>query len=147
MEIETSLPDEMLAKVDRATMAFGIEARVPLLDHRVAEHALRLPASLRYGGHEGKRILKRIAAKHVPREVVYREKRGFTIPLAEWLGGGLREFVRDTLTPAAIRRSGVLDPDAVAEVVAWYEREPNFHTAHMVFTLLSFQLWQDDRTR
>ena len=145
MEIHTSLPDEMLSKVDRATMAWGIEARVPLLDHRVAEQALGLPAALRYGGHEGKRILKRIAARHVPSEVVYREKRGFTIPLAEWLRGGLREFVRDTLTPAAIRRAGVFDDAAVGQVLAWYEREPNFHTAHMVFTLLSFQLWQDRR--
>ena len=145
MEIDTSLPDEMLAKVDRATMAFGIEARVPLLDHRVAEHALALPAALRYGGHEGKRILKRIAAKHVPRDVVYREKRGFTIPLAEWLGGGLRELVRDTLTDDAIRRAGVFDPASVAQVVHWYEREPSFHTAHMLFTLLSFQLWHESR--
>jgi asparagine synthase (glutamine-hydrolysing) len=143
MEIHTSLPDEMLAKVDRATMAWGIEARVPLLDHRVAEHALRLSPALRYGGGEGKSVLKRIAAKHVPRDAIYRSKRGFTIPLAEWLRGGLREFVRDTLAPASVRRAGVFDPAAVAEVIAWYEREPDFHTAHMVFTLLAFHLWHE----
>ena len=145
MEVRTTLHDEMLAKVDRATMAWGIEARVPLLDHRVVESALRLPAACRYGGGEGKRVLKRIAARHVPHDVVYREKRGFTIPLADWLGGGLREFVRDSLTPTAIRRAGVFDARTVGEVVAWYERAPNFHTAHMVFTLLCFQLWYDAR--
>lgn len=143
MEIHTSLPDEMLAKVDRATMAWGIEARVPLLDHRVAEQALRLSPALRYGGGEGKSVLKRIAAKHVPHDAIYRTKRGFTIPLAEWLRGGLREFVRDTLAPASVRRAGVFDPTAVADVIAWYEREPDFHTAHMVFTLLAFHLWHE----
>jgi asparagine synthase (glutamine-hydrolysing) len=146
-DLQTTLPDEMLAKVDRATMAWGIEARVPLLDHRVVELALSLPPACRYGGGEGKRILKEIGADYVPREVLYREKRGFTIPLARWLDGELREFVRDTLAPAAVRRAGIFEPAEVAHVLALYARQPDFHTAHMLFTLLCFQVWYERQGR
>ena len=84
-----------------------------------------------------------MAARHLPAEILTRPKRGFTIPLASWLQAERRDFVHDTLSPQAVRRVGIFDPSAVDDVLAYYEREPHFHTAHMVFTLLCFQLWYD----
>jgi asparagine synthase (glutamine-hydrolysing) len=142
-DVHTSLPDEMLVKLDKATMACGIEARVPLLDHRIVELALGLPARLKIAEGRGKWILKRVAERHVPREVLDRPKAGFDIPLSTWFRDGWRSFVRDTLSPAALRRAGVLAPRTVHQVLANYESRPSFGSAHMVFTLLCFQIWHD----
>ncbi len=142
-DVETLLHDEMTAKLDRGTMAWGIEGRVPLLDHRVVELAMSLPPAFRYAEGEGKWLLRRIAARVLPETILTRPKRGFTIPVASWLRGDRRAFLHDTLAAPAIRRAGIFEPSAVADVLAFFEREPHFHTAHMVFTLLCFQLWYD----
>jgi asparagine synthase (glutamine-hydrolysing) len=107
------LPDDLLAKLDRASMSVGLEARVPLLDHRVAELAWSLPRALRVRGGEGKWILRRILHRHVPPALVDRPKTGFTVPLDAWLRGPLRQWAGDLLSPAAVRRSGLLDVNAV----------------------------------
>jgi asparagine synthase (glutamine-hydrolysing) len=140
-DIETMLHDEMPAKLDRGTMAWSLEGRVPLLDHRVVEFAVSLPLEHRYAEGEGKRLLRSVAARHLPPEILARPKRGFTIPLATWFRKELRDRMYDTLAPDTVRRTGILSPNAVADVLAYYEREPNFNTAHMVFTLLCFQSW------
>jgi len=142
-DVDTLLPDEMATKLDRGTMAWGIEGRVPLLDHRVVEHTLSSPLAHRVADGEGKRLLHRVAARHLPPEVLAQPKRGFTMPLASWLRGPHRALVRDTLAPAAVARTGVFDATAVGEVLAWFEREPTYETGHMVFALLTFQLWHD----
>ena len=142
-DVETLLHDEMTAKLDRGTMAWGVEGRVPLLDHRVVELAVSLPPAFRYAEGEGKWLLRRVAARLLPEAILTRPKRGFTIPVEAWLRGDRRTFLYDVLAPSAIRRAGIFDPNAVADVLAYFEREPHFHTAHMVFTLLCFQLWYD----
>jgi asparagine synthase (glutamine-hydrolysing) len=142
-DIHTSLHDEMLAKVDKATMACGVEARVPLLDHRIVEFATNLPARLKIADGHGKWILKKVGERYVPRDALYREKAGFSMPLSEWFRGAWRAFVRDTLSPSALRRVGVLDARAVESVIAYHESHPGFATAHMLFTLLGFQMWHD----
>jgi asparagine synthase (glutamine-hydrolysing) len=142
-DITTSLPDEMLAKADKATMACGVEARVPLLDHRLVEFALGLPAGLKLAEGEGKRILKQLGERYVPREALYRDKHGFDVPVSEWCRGVGRAFVRDALSPSALRRAGVLRPRAVDRVIAHHEARPGFASSHMVFTLLCFQAWHD----
>ncbi|HET6229359.1 MAG TPA: asparagine synthase (glutamine-hydrolyzing) [Longimicrobiaceae bacterium] len=106
------LPDDLLAKLDRASMSVGLEARVPLLDHRVAELAWSLPRALRVRGGEGKWILRRILHRHVPPALVDRPKTGFTVPLDAWLRGPLRQWASDLLSPATVRRSGLLDANA-----------------------------------
>jgi asparagine synthase (glutamine-hydrolysing) len=143
-DVRTSLHNEMLAKLDRATMAWGIEGRVPLLDHRVAELAFALPADLHRAGG-GKGVLRAVARRWVAADVASRPKQGFDIPLGSWFGGALRGWVRDVLDPAAIRRAGIFEPAVVAEVLAAFERRPNVHRAHWVFTLCAFQLWHDAR--
>jgi asparagine synthase (glutamine-hydrolysing) len=142
-DILTSLPDEMLAKVDKATMASGVEARVPLLDHRLVELGVGLPARLKIVEGQGKWILKKLGERYVPRQVLYRDKHGFDVPLSEWFRGEWRTFVRDALSPAALRRVGVLQPKAVESVIAHHESRPGFASSHMVFTILCFQMWHD----
>ncbi len=144
-DVETLLHDEMTMKLDRGTMAWGVEGRVPLLDHRLVELAVSLPPGFRYAEGEGKWLLRRVAARLLPEAILTRPKRGFTIPVEAWLRGDRRDFLYDTLAASAIRRAAIFEPAAVAEVLAYFEREPHFHTAHMVFTLLCFQLWHDRR--
>ena len=142
-DIHTSLPDEMLAKVDKATMACGIEARVPLLDHRIVELATGLPARLKIAEGQGKWILKKVGERYVPHDVLYREKGGFSMPLSEWFRDGWRSFVRDTLDPSALRRAGVIDPSSAGRLIAYHDSQPGFQSSHMLFTLLCFQAWYD----
>jgi asparagine synthase (glutamine-hydrolysing) len=134
------LPDDILTKVDRATMAVGLEARVPLLDHRLVELAWRIdPDTLRTDGL-GKRPLREILYRHVPRELVDRPKRGFEVPLAQWLRGPLRPWAQDLLDPATLAAEGYLDPAAVTR--HWREHlsgERNWH--RRIWPVLMFQAW------
>jgi len=142
-DIDTMLHDEMTAKLDRGTMACGIEGRAPFLDYRIVEMATSLPLRQRYSGGTGKWLLRAVARRYLPAEIVSRPKHGFTIPLDSWLRNELREVLFDTLSPGAVRRTGVFDVRVVHELLEYFDREPSFQTAHMVFTVLCFQLWCD----
>ncbi|MGV3653785.1 MAG: asparagine synthase (glutamine-hydrolyzing), partial [Noviherbaspirillum sp.] len=134
------LPGDILAKVDRATMAASIEGREPLLDHRIVEFALRLPLSLRRGQLGSKHLLRRVLYRHVPRELVDRPKMGFAIPLLAWLRGDLQGMVREYLDPALIRDQGLLDPGLVARTLRAFTNGDDY-SADKVWTLLAFQMW------
>jgi len=140
-DVETMLHDEMTAKLDRGTMACGIEGRSPLLDYRVVDMALSSPLHHRYADGQGKQILRAVARRYLPETVVSRPKAGFTIPLEVWLRHELREVLCDELSPDALTRTGVFDPAPVQELLAHFERQPDFQTAHMMFTVLSLQRW------
>jgi asparagine synthase (glutamine-hydrolysing) len=135
------LPDDLLAKVDRASMAVSLEARVPLLDHRVAELAWRLPRRLRVRDGEGKWLLRRVLYRHVPRELVDRPKVGFTVPVESWLRGPLRTWAEDLLSADSLRRGGLIDP---APVRAEWERflAGRGRGALAIWAVLTFQAWQ-----
>ena len=109
----TYLPDDILAKVDRASMAVALEVRCPILDYRVYEFAWRLPMEMKIKNGEGKRILKDLLYRRVPRELVDRPKQGFAVPAGEWIRGPLREWAEDLLSAASLRRSGLIDVDVV----------------------------------
>jgi asparagine synthase (glutamine-hydrolysing) len=135
------LPDDILTKVDRATMAVGLEGREPLLDHRLVEFALRLPLHLRDGTLGSKHLLRRVLYRHVPREMVLRPKQGFAIPLARWLAGDLAPLLRRLFDPARLH-GGVLEPKEVQRVYASFVAG-NARAATKVWFLAAFEMWRE----
>ena len=136
------LPDDILTKVDRASMSTGLEAREPFLDHRLACFAARLPSDLKYRNGETKYLLRRVLAKHIPRELYERPKKGFESPVDKWLRGRLRPLVSEHLSEEAVRKSGVFDPD---EVSRWRDKFYEDHSvgAKRIWNLLMFQMWHE----
>ena len=134
------LPDDLLAKVDRATMAFSLEARVPYLDHTFYGWCARLPPSTKVRGGERKRILKRLAERYLPRDIVHREKQGFMMPLDRWLARELAPDIAHALGPAGLARRGLLRPDAIARLVAEHRSGRKNH-AMRLWVLLILEHW------
>ncbi|MCF8035088.1 MAG: asparagine synthase (glutamine-hydrolyzing) [Desulfarculaceae bacterium] len=136
------LPDDILVKVDRASMAVSLELRCPLLDHRVFELAWRMPLQWKVGPGGGKLPLKNLLAQRLPRELIERPKTGFGVPLAAWLRGPLREWAAGLLAPARLAGEGYLRPEPIAR--AWREHQSgrrDWH--HHLWVILMFQAWLD----
>ena len=137
---QTYLPDDILAKVDRAAMAVSLETRVPFLDHEVAELAWRLPLDQKIQGGQGKHILRRILYRHVPRELLERPKTGFGAPFGGWLNGPLRDWAEDLLDAGRMAQEGYLNPAPVRQM--WNEHlEGRRHWQHQLWGVLMFQAW------
>ncbi len=141
-DIHHYLPEDILTKVDRTTMAVSMEGREPLLDHRLMEFALALPLHLRRGELGPKHLLKRILHRHVARELVDRPKQGFGIPLDDWLKRDLRPLVQEYLAADRIRNAGLFDPATVRETVeAFYHGRATQSTP--LWFLLAFEMWRE----
>jgi asparagine synthase (glutamine-hydrolysing) len=134
------LPDDLLMKMDKMSMAASIEARVPLLDHPLIEWAARLPASLKVRGFEGKVLLKRLARRLLPREVVDRPKVGFTVPLAPWFRGPLRSLLADTLLSRTSLGRGYFDEATLRGYVQDHLAGRRDRSREL-WTLLTLELW------
>ncbi len=136
------LPDDILTKVDKASMSMGLEARVPLLDHRFVAFAARVPLNLKYRNGETKYLMKKALSRHLPEELYSRPKRGFSSPMDRWLRGRLRPVAEEYLGEAAVRKSGVFDPGRVA---LWKDGFYEKHTVgpRQIWNLLTFQMWHE----
>lgn len=133
------LPDDLLAKVDRASMAVSLEARVPLLDHRVVELAWRMPMEAKIRDGKTKWALRQVLFRRIPRELVERPKTGFSVPIDAWLKGPLREWAGDLLTPSSLSRCGILEPAPVAR--AWSEFQSGRTGGLEIWAVLVLQAW------
>ncbi len=136
------LAEDILTKVDRASMAVSLEVRAPFLDPHVAEFAASLPAHYKLRGGKSKYILKRAVAHLLPPFVTRRSKKGFGVPVAEWLKGKLKPLARDLLSPERVRRAGVFNPEYVTRLQDEHERGVANHRK-LLWTLLMFELWHE----
>lgn len=134
------LQDDILMKMDRASMACGLEVRVPLLDHRLVEFAGSLPLSMRLRGRTTKVLLRRAMAGVLPRETLARPKKGFGMPVAGWLAGPLRPLVEEVLGPARLARQGLFDVRTVRRRVEDHMARRR-NERKLLWALLVFQLW------
>jgi asparagine synthase (glutamine-hydrolysing) len=139
---DTYLPDDILAKVDRASMACGLEVRAPFLDAKLVDSIQRLPPSFKYGKGITKRLLKKAASERLPASILERPKKGFGIPVARWLRGPLSPLMNSLLAPDRLKRQGLFDADEVARRIGEHEAGVRDHRKPL-WTLLMFQLWHD----
>src|SRR6056297_130278 len=138
------LPDDILTKVDRATMSVSLEGRDPLLDHRIIEFAARLPLNYKYGGgNNGKRILKDIGHDYIPQKMMDRPKAGFSLPIYSWLRGDLSYLVEEHLSESALARSGLFNVSFVRKQVELF-MDRKLHYSPLIWYLLMFQMWWDE---
>ncbi len=139
-DLMTYLPNDLLVKVDIASMANSLEARSPLLDHNLIEFAASLPSNLKLRGTKTKSLLKKVAERLVPAEVIYRRKMGFGVPVGNWFRGEMREFVRGILLSEVSLSRGIFRPDELERYVREHTEGEKDH-AFRLWTLLMLELW------
>ena len=138
----TYLPDDILTKLDRASMAVSLEARVPLIDHRVAAFAWSLPSAWKARPGAGKYLLRRVLDRYVPRRLIERPKQGFAVPIDAWLRGPLRQWAESLLDPARLKREGVLAPEPIEQ--RWREHlSGKRNWQYSLWNVLMFQAWKE----
>jgi asparagine synthase (glutamine-hydrolysing) len=139
-DFSTYLPDQLLAKMDTSTMAHSVEARSPLLDKSLIEYAAKIPTKLRIKGYTTKYLLKRLAERYVPREVLYRRKRGFVMPSADWLKGDLSVYVDATLQSDLFRERGWIKPEFATRMLNEH-RCGQHNWGEQLWTVFILELW------
>ena len=142
-DLTSYLPDDILTKVDRASMAVSLETRAPLLDYRVVEFALRLPLEYKLRNGEKKRILKDLLYREVPASLIGQKKMGFRIPFARWLREDFSEMVRWYFSAEFLRKQDLFDEGAVRKMLKRYEKSDTPDFAREVWTFLIFQMWYE----
>ncbi len=137
------LPDDILVKVDRASMAMGLEVRAPLLDYRIVEFAWHLPLAYKVAGQSGKKILKNILKKYLPATLIDRPKQGFGVPIGDWLKGPLQSWANDLLDPVFLKKQGYFNPQLIEK--KWLAHQSGqSNEQYCLWNLLMFQCWLEN---
>jgi asparagine synthase (glutamine-hydrolysing) len=142
LELKLRLPELLLMRVDKMTMATSVEARVPFLDHHLVEYAMGLPTNLKIEGASGKHILKRALEKVLPADLLYRPKRGFGAPIREWFRGSSGEMLGGLIMNSAIRRRELFDYAFIARLIEEHQSGKRNWSFHL-WALLNVSLWYD----
>jgi asparagine synthase (glutamine-hydrolysing) len=140
IDMETYLPDDILAKVDRTSMAVSLESRVPLLDHRLLEFVATIPSSLKLKDGTGKYILKRAMSARLPSDILTRRKMGFGVPLGAWFRGELRDMTHDLLLDPRTRQRGIFRPSWVEGLLRTHDSGRRDCSARL-WAMLCLELW------
>ena len=139
---KTYLPDAMLTKVDRASMAVSLEVRVPLLDHRVVEFTSKIPDSFKYRGGKGKYLLRRLLARYVPEALFERPKMGFGVPIEDWFRGELKEMLLDYLSSERLKREGLFNRNLIEKKIREHLSGQANHQ-YRLWALLMWEMWRE----
>jgi len=139
-DLKTTLVSEMLTKADRMTMAFGLESRVPFLDHHLVEWAFRLPDNHKFRGVEGKYVVKKALKNYLPKNILHRPKHGYRVPLRDWMRDQLQEMIQDTLLSQRWRDRGLFEQKAIQHIMTSHFRGDADHS-NQLFVLIVLELW------
>jgi asparagine synthase (glutamine-hydrolysing) len=143
LDLKTYLTDDIMVKVDRMSMAASLEAREPLLDHKLVEFAFSLPGRLKINGLETKWIFKKTMERLLPRENIYRPKEGFSIPIKHWLRQELREIMLDYLSEKRIKEEGLFNYGLIKKMIdSHLNGRKNW--SHQLWALLVFEIWREN---
>ncbi len=140
-DIKTSLPDEMLKKVDNMSMAVSIESRTPFLDYRLAEFSTQLPDHLKLNGMNGKVIVKKTMEKYLSNDILYRKKHGFNVPFGEWVKNELKDYINEILSEKNIKDSGIFNYSYICKIIELH-RSGKYDYSNQIYMILMFEIWR-----